>query len=152
MHTHSIRLKAPWVVGLSGATSNDLEAAGQHQGKQDLAEQMGQLLAAAPTPHGVWAIRRFHRPTGLSPRSELSLAIQSSQQPDSVSWGPLEPGARAASSHTRLEPDSDLGMRVEYRLPSELPLRSELRLEWTQLSAHTAPGELSVELVIREPE
>lgn len=151
MHTHSIRLKGPWLVGLSGATPSVLEAGGQHSGRQDLAEQIGQLLATAPTPHGVWAIRRFHRPTGLSPRSELSLAIQASQQPDSVNWGPLEPGARAANSYTRLEPGNDSGAGVEYRLPCELPLRSELRLEWTKLELHPAPGGLSVELVIREP-
>jgi hypothetical protein len=152
MQTHSIRLQAPWLVGLSGTTPTDLEAGKRPGSGRELAEQIRQLLIKPPVGSGIWAIRRFHRPTGLTPNSELCLAIRAAKQPDLVSWGPLVPGAPLATEHHPLTLTQQAGTQAEYRLPTELPLRIELRLEWAQLDPALGDGELTVVLVIKEPE
>lgn len=162
MNTHSIRLKAPWLVTPAGI---EVPTSPQPRGRglnAELTDQIAQLVGASNQPLDVWAIRRFHRPTGLSAKSELKIVIVSTHQPDLVSWIPLAPGDQGAcnppTSLPRIQTIGNQtsgnqanGNRAEYRLPSELPLRSELRLAWSQLTPDSAPRELTVELAICDP-
>jgi hypothetical protein len=152
MITHSIRLKAPWLVGPAGTEPLAATSSQSRSDRAELATQIEKLVAESAQPIDVWAIRRFHRPTGLSANSQLKIAVTTPLQPARVSWSPLAPGDHIGGEHRPLELCSQQGNRAEYRLPFELPLRSELRLGWSQLEPSLALGELSVELVICEPD
>ncbi len=157
MNTHSIRLKSPWLVTPAGT---EVPTSAKPQGRglnAELTDQICQLVGASNQPLDVWAIRRFHRPTGLSAKSELKIVIVTTNQPDLVSWIPLAPGDQGACSpptpltRNQASGNQTSGNRAEYQLPSELPLRSELRLAWSQLTLDSAPRELTVELAIYDP-
>lgn len=152
MKLHAIRLKAPWLVSLAGTIPLAAETAVQRPAHRELPEQILQLLASSPGPVDVWAVRRFHRPTGLSPAAELSIVIQASRLPDAVFWAPLQAGEQLATGHQRLPRLESPDNRAEYRLPRALPLRSELRLEWTGLEIESAADSISVDLTISDAE
>lgn len=149
MPIHRIRLKAPWLVSAhqqGQLPSEPLNA------KQDLPKLLEQLLGSRTEPVDVQATRRFHRPTGLTASSVVSVAINSEHPPDRVLFGPIDPGEESSNQLRELEALLGSEHRIEFVLPQELQLRSELRLEWNQLSPKSSLESLAVELLIREPE
>ena len=152
MPIHRIRLKAPWLVSarqkglpieLPPGTLND---------KLELPKLLGQLLCSCTVPVDVQATRRFHRPTGLTNSSSISIVITSRCPPDRVLFGPLDPGEKSSDQLRKLEASPSSENRIEFVLPQDLQLRSELQLGWDQLSPESALESLDVELLIREPE
>lgn len=151
MDPHRIRLKAPWLVkALEQGKPIELPA-DTNNSKQDLPILLGRLLEQQNRPLEVQATRRFHRPTGLTPSSKLSISVSSKQPPDTVLFGPIAPGEQTSQNLQALSPAVGSQGR-EYPLPQDLQLRNELQLIWNQLAAESAREPLSVELLIRELE
>lgn len=152
MPIHRIRLKAPWLVA-AHAQGLPLELPSDPQSsKLDLAELLARLFQARQGPIAVQATRRFHRPTGLTPSSRVSVCVTSRHPPDRVLFGPIAPGEPASNHLQSLPPSRSSAHSLEFALPPDLQLRSEIRLEWEQLSLEPSPDSLLVELLIREPE
>lgn len=149
MDPHRIRLKAPWLVkALEKGIPIELPA-GTNNPKHDLPILLGRLLDQQNRPLEIQATRRFHRPTGLTPSSKLSISVSSKQPPDQVLFGPIAPGEQMSQQLQALSPAVSSEGR-EYALPQVLQLRNELLLIWNQLAAESAREPLSVELLIRE--
>ena len=110
-------------------------------------------VTALPGPgRGRSLLTNPHRPTGLTNSSSISIVITSQCPPDRVLFGPIDPGEKSSDQLRKLEASPSCENRIEFVLPQELQLRSELRLEWDQLSPESALESLDVELLIREPE
>lgn len=149
MPIHRIRLKAPWLISAHPKGQLPPEPL---NAKQELPKLLEQLLGSRTEPMDVQATRRFHRPTGLSASSVVSVAIDSEHPPDRVLFGPIDPGEESSKQLRALEASLGSEHRIEFVLPQDLQLRSELRLEWDQLSPESSLESLVVELLIREPE
>lgn len=156
MPTHRIRLKAPWLVSAHEKGQPVAPPSGTLNSKLELPALLEQLLSSRTEPLDVQATRRFHRPTGLTNSSSISVAITSQRPPDRVLFGPIAPGSQASDQLEELP--ASRGKRngkqdcFEFVLPQELQLRNELQLQWTQLHPECSLESLSVELVIHEPD
>jgi hypothetical protein len=101
-------------------------------------------------PVDVQATRRFHRPTGLTNSSVISVAINSKHPPDRVLFGSIHPGNQASDQLKELPASRRNENGFEFVLPQDLQLRNELQLQWNQLHPECSLESLSVELVIHE--
>lgn len=152
MPIHRIRLKAPWLVTARKSGPSLEPPTELLKSKRDLPDLLRQLLDTRTEPVDVQATRRFHRPTGLTPSSRVSISVDFQPPPNRVLLGPIAPGDQASDKLRTLIASPDNENRTEFMLPQELQLRSELRLEWDQLSPDSSLESLVVELLIREPE
>lgn len=154
MPIHRIRLKAPWLVS---ARQNGLPIEpppGALNDKLELPKLLGQLLCSCTVPVDVQATRRFHRPTGLTNSSSISIVITSQCPPDRVLFGSIDPGSQASDQLKELPAsrrnENGFENSFEFVLPQDLQLRNELQLQWNQLHPECSLESLNVELVIHE--
>ncbi|MFM7116949.1 MAG: hypothetical protein ACKO9H_08465 [Planctomycetota bacterium] len=152
MPIHRIRLKAPWLVSAYQKGLPIELQPGASNPKRELPKLLEQLLGSCTEPVDIQAIRRFHRPTGLTTSSVISVEVSSEHLPDRVLFGPIDPGEESSDQLRELEALPSSENRIEFVLPQDLQLRSELRLQWNQLPTQSALESLAVELLIREPE
>lgn len=152
MPIHRIRLKAPWLVTALQSGKSIEPPPGVSKAKLDLPDLLQRFLETRTEPVDIQATRRFHRPTGLTPSSSVSISVNFRLPPSRVLFGPIAPGEQASQKLRALAASPISENRTEFVLPNDLQLRSELRLEWDQLSPDSSLESLVVELLIREPE
>lgn len=152
MPIHRIRLKAPWLVTVRESDKPLDLPTGALKSKLDLPDLLRQFLESRTEPVNVQATRRFHRPTGLTPSCSVSISVSFQPPPNRVLFGPIASGEQTSDRLQALAASPSSENRTEFVLPPDLQLRSELRLEWDELSPESTFESLAVELLIHEPE